>query len=181
MAGLFDFANQHETKAEPLREREAVRAAAESFHDIQTRQGDIERGKAIITEMLQQDQAAQYILYSAVGLIGLCTEDQAWTDAAKESLQRHYGDLEQMTIVLENHAANMEELKQKQAAYIDKARRRLKFIDNKAKDLISLISTSKFILDQMEEQPEYINENGNAITDAKNKNQENQVNPRPNL
>lgn len=88
--GLFDFAERNAGIQEPERERQAAAQAAETREDLKQRYEAIAEKKESILLQMEQGNAPQSILFSAVDLIGLCVSDPEWTDKAKEYLDKAY-------------------------------------------------------------------------------------------
>lgn len=79
--------------------------------------------KENIQRQLEEGNAPQYILYSAVQIIGLLTQDPEWSDNCKAQLDAVYADLAQQSFIFDNEtiaAARLEEMKEKYNAKLRK-------------------------------------------------------------
>lgn len=112
----------------PAAEREQMQLAAEIRTTQQERKQErahIDRLKASILAQLQQGNAPQYILYSALEAIGLLTNDAEWTQQGKQCLDNVYADLMQQSILTDNAAIAAARIEQMQATYNERLRRQL--------------------------------------------------------
>ena len=76
-------------------------------------------------QQLEQGNAPETILYTALRAIGLLTHDAEWTEAGKQTLDRVYADLAQQSFLTDNAAIAAHRLEQMQNDYNDKLRRQL--------------------------------------------------------
>ena len=121
---LEEYAAQH-PQQEPERARQSIQEAAKTYQDRQQERERIEQLKASIMRQLEQGNAPQYILYTAIKAIGLLTQDAAWTEAAQETLDSVYADLAQQSFLTDNAAIAAQRLETMQTDYNDKLRRQL--------------------------------------------------------
>ena len=121
---LEEYAAQH-PQQEPERERQSIQEAAKTYQDRQQERERIEQLKASIMRQLEQGNAPQYILYTAIKAIGLLTQDAAWTEAAQKTLDSVYADLAQQSFLTDNAAMAAQRLETMQTDYNDKLRRQL--------------------------------------------------------
>lgn len=121
---LEEYAAQH-PQQEPERERQSIQEAAKTYQDRQQERERIEQLKASIMRQLEQGNAPQYILYTAIKAIGLLTQDAAWTEAAQKTLDSVYADLAQQSFLTDNAAIAAQRLETMQTDYNDKLRRQL--------------------------------------------------------
>lgn len=121
---LEEYAAQH-PQQEPERERQSIQEAAKTYQDRRQERERIEQLKASIMRQLEQGNAPQYILYTAIKAIGLLTQDAAWTEAAQKTLDSVYADLAQQSFLTDNAAIAAQRLETMQTDYNDKLRRQL--------------------------------------------------------
>lgn len=91
---LAEYAAQH-PQQEPERERQAIDETARSYREQMQEREQVEGLKASILQQLEQGNAPETILYTALRAIGILTHDAAWTEAAKQTLDSVYADLAQ--------------------------------------------------------------------------------------
>lgn len=123
--GLFDYAQQNPDTQEPPQEAQAIRETAQAYRDRQDRQQDIDRLKESILQQLEQGNAPQLILYTALTAIGTATGDESFTEAATGHLDRVYGDLMQESFITDNAAIAAHRLDDMRAEYMDKLRQQV--------------------------------------------------------
>lgn len=121
---LAEYAAQN-PQPEPPQERQAVAHAARSYNDQIAERDQAERLKASIAQQLQEGEAPQYILYSALRAIGLLTHDAAWAEAQQKTLDGVYSDLAQQSLLTDNAAIAAARLDAMQTEYKEKLRRQL--------------------------------------------------------
>lgn len=123
--GLFEYAQQNPGTQEPPQEAAAIRETAQTYRDRQERQQDVDRLKTSIMQQLEQGNAPQLILYTAVKAIGTATSDPEFTETATGYLDRVYGDLMQESFLTDNAAVAAQRLEDQRAEYMAKLRRQL--------------------------------------------------------
>jgi uncharacterized protein YllA (UPF0747 family) len=122
--GLLEYAEQNPAQ-EPPQERQAAAVAARTYRERQEAQEQAEALKESIAQQLEQGNAPQYILYTAIKAIGLLTNDLEWTEEQQRRLDTVYADLAQQSFIIDNAAIAAERLDKMQQEYIDKMRRQL--------------------------------------------------------
>lgn len=122
---LAEYAAQH-PQQEPERERQAIAETARSYQDRQQEREQVEQLKASIAQQIQEGNAPQYILYTALQAIGILTHDEEWAQAGKQTLDSVYADLAQQSLLTDNAAIAAQRLDAMRAAYNEKLRRQLK-------------------------------------------------------
>ena len=123
--GLFDYAQQNPDIQEPQQEAQAIRETAQTVRAAQEMQQDIDRLKTSILQQLEQGNAPQLILYTALTAIGAATGDDEFTETATGYLDRVYGDLMQESFLTDNAAIAAQRLEDQRADYMAKLRRQL--------------------------------------------------------
>lgn len=121
---LDEYAVQNPMQ-EPQQEAQSIQDTAQIYRDRQERQQDISRLKDSITNQLEQGNAPQYILYTAIRAIGILTQDEQWAEAGKQFLDNVYADLAQGSFLVDNAAVAAYRLEDMKAAYNEKLRRQL--------------------------------------------------------
>lgn len=121
---LEEYAAQNPAQ-EPEKERQAITRTARSYEDRQQEAAEAQRLKESITNQLEQGNAPEYILYTAIKAIGLLTHDEEWAQAGERCLDSVYEDLAQQSFIVDNAAVAAQRLDSMQAAYNDKLRRQL--------------------------------------------------------
>ena len=112
----------------PAAEREQMHHAATMREQAQERrqeQAQIERLKASIIAQLEQGNAPQYILYTALEAIGTATHDEEFTKTGKQCLDKVYADLAQQSLLTDNAAIAAARIEEMQTSYNDRLRRQL--------------------------------------------------------
>ena len=121
---LEEYAAQH-PQQEPERERQAIEETARSDGEQMQERETVEGLKASILQQLEQGNAPETILYTALRAIGILTHDEQWTEAGKQTLDKVYADLAQQSFLTDNAAIAAQRLDTMQAEYNDKLRRQL--------------------------------------------------------
>lgn len=121
---LEEYAERNPAQ-EPERERQAIEETARSYEDRQQERAEVDRLKGSITNQLEQGNAPQYILYTAIQAIGILTHDEQWAEAGKQSLDNVYADLAQESFLVDNVAVAAHRLEEMKTAYNEKLRRQL--------------------------------------------------------
>ena len=115
---LEEFAAQHPTEEpeEGQREREALKRTIKERREIEE---TTQRYKDSIENQLQQGNAPQYILYTAIKCIGLLTDDDEWAEDQLSILDLIYDDLAQQCIDIDVAAVEAFRLKERQQKYLE--------------------------------------------------------------
>lgn len=121
---LEEYAAQH-PQQEPERERQAIAETARSYQDRQQERETVEQLKTSIAQQLQEGNAPETILYTALRAIGILTHDEAWTEAQQQALDSIYADLAQQSLLTDNAAIAAARLEAMQTQYNEKLRRQL--------------------------------------------------------
>ena len=112
----------------PEAEREQMQRTATMREQARERRQDqahIERLKQSILTQLEQGNAPQYILYTALEAIGTATQDDEFTEAGKKCLDNVYADLAQQSLLTDNAAIAAARIKEMHDNYNDRLRRQL--------------------------------------------------------
>lgn len=128
---LAQYAAENPQKM-PEIEREQMQQAAEEREQErrenrsrEQKQAQVNRLKEGITAQLEQGNAPQFILYSALEAIGILTNDEEWAEAGKRCLDKVYDGLAQQSLLTDNAAIEAQRIAQIQASYNDRLRRQL--------------------------------------------------------
>lgn len=100
---LKEYAAQH-PQQEPEREREQMRSTTEAIKDRQQEREQAERLKESILQQLEQGNAPESILYTAIKVIGLLSSDPGFAEAGQRCLDAVYADLAQQSLLVDNAA-----------------------------------------------------------------------------
>lgn len=130
--GLFDYNEQNPGAAELLDEID-IHETAQAMKDAQEAADRRERQaqataqlKASILRQLEQGNAPELILYTALQAIGESTDDAAWTEAATGYLDTVYKDLMQQSLFVDSVTAATERLQEKRRIFAEKQRAEIK-------------------------------------------------------
>lgn len=121
---LDEYAALH-PQTRPEREQAAMLDTANTIKDRRQERERAEQLKASMLKQLDQGNAPQSILYTAITAIGLLTHDEAWTEAAQGALDTVYADLAQQSLLIDEATIAAERLEQMQIEYNAKLRRQL--------------------------------------------------------
>lgn len=121
---LEDYAAQN-PQQEPERERQSARETARSYREQMQEREQVEGLKASILQQLEQGNAPETILYTALRAIGILTHDAEWTESGEKTLESVYADLAQQSLLTDNAAIAAQRLGTMQADYNEKLRRQL--------------------------------------------------------
>lgn len=118
---LSEYAAQH-PQEEPERERQQMQEIAATIKDRQQEREQAAQLKESILQQLEQGNAPEYILYTAIKAIGLLSNDPGFIEAGQRCLDSVYSDLAQQSLITDNEAIAAHRLEQMQSEYIRKAR-----------------------------------------------------------
>lgn len=121
---LAEYAAQH-PQEQPAQDRAAMAETAATMKDRQQERERAEQLKASMLTQLEQGNAPQSILYTAITAIGLLTHDEEWAAAAQSTLDKVYADLAQQSFLVDNATIAAQRLEQMQTDYNAKLRRQL--------------------------------------------------------
>ena len=152
--GLFDYAQQNPDIEAPQHEAQAIRDTAQTYRDQQERQEKLDQLKAGILQQLEQGDAPQFILYTALKAIGTATNDSNWTETATGYLNAVYSDLMQESFVDDNAAIAAKRLDAQRAEYVEKTRRKMATLQRETNKINGAIKALLDQLDAMENTPE---------------------------
>lgn len=119
MSGFFDV-EQREPEAY---NNSALIDAERKRQRIQEDREEAERLKQMIERQLSAGAEPYSVLCTALKVIGLLSDDPAFTERTAEKIGSVYSDLTQLSFVQDNAAVAADRLRQRHAEYIDKARR----------------------------------------------------------
>lgn len=92
---LADYAAAHPESQQPPQERQNVAETAATIRGREEAAQKIKGLKESIAQQIEQGRPAQAALYMAIGTIGICTNDTAWSDALQQKLDGMYWDIRQ--------------------------------------------------------------------------------------
>lgn len=120
---LKEYAAEHPAAALPA--DDPANAAARIFQDLQAEREQAEELKDSIAQQIQQGNAPEFILYTALNAIGLLTADEAWAAKCKAILNSIYSDLAQQSLLTDNAAIAAQRLEEMHRGYTNKTRAQL--------------------------------------------------------
>lgn len=123
--GLFEYAQQNPGTQEPPQEAQAIRDEAQAYQQREARREAVTRLKESILQQLEQGNAPQLILYTALKAIGEATGDPDFTETATEYLDIVYGDLMQESFLIDNAAVAAKRLEDQRNKYLEKLKKQL--------------------------------------------------------
>ena len=85
----------------------------------------VEELKRAIDRQVKEAIEPQYILLSALDLIGALTNNNSWSDKNKETIIARYGEIRQQSLLIDNATIDSEITAQAQAEYLEHLRKRL--------------------------------------------------------
>lgn len=114
---LEEYAKQNPPTENEQREFEE---AAKPLQEELARTRSVEDLKAGILSQIRQGDEPQYILYAALEVIGILSEDPIWAELGQSHLDYLYGDLRQRALFRDDVALVHERLEQQRADFLDK-------------------------------------------------------------
>lgn len=124
MAGLFDFAETAPAQScERVPDPDAQ--TREFYIDRQQEAARIDAAKESIAAQISEGTPPEYVLYSALQLIGLLTHDNTWSEDQRAKLDKVYEDLAQISLLADNEAIGRARLEEQKRVFSDKVLRRL--------------------------------------------------------
>lgn len=137
----------------PAAEREQMQHTAtmkEQERERRQERAQIDRLKASILAQLEQGNAPQYILYTALETIGLLSHDEEFTTTGKKCLDNIYADLAQQSLLTDNAAIAAARIEEMQNSYNDRLRRQLEKQLNGYHKIAKGLNDALAALDDME-------------------------------
>lgn len=122
---LSDFARENPVTLSPeeiQRAQEPARAYEQKYVEEQT----ILELKNSVLKQLQKGNPPQFILFTAVDLIGMLTRDEEWSNEANEILTGMYADLAQQSLFQSELTTAEERYTARQKVYNAKLEKQLK-------------------------------------------------------
>jgi IS30 family transposase len=110
---------------EPEQEREAMHQTSETIKDRQLEREQAAQLMQSIHTQLEQGNAPQTILYTAITTIGLLAHDKEWAESAQTSLDAIYTDIAQQSLLVSEATMATHRLSQMQEDYNAKLRMQL--------------------------------------------------------
>lgn len=150
--GFFEYADNNPAQEAPQEPQKAKRVTR-TYKEAQEQKEAAEGLKESIAQQLQQGNAPQFILYTAIKAIGLLTNDPEWQEAQAAILDGIYSDLMQQSFAVDNEAIAKQRLDQMQEAYNDKLRRQLLRSLNGYKQIEKGLNDALNALNTMERPP----------------------------
>lgn len=129
-------------------------APGRSYQDARQERETVDQIKASILAQLEQGNAPQDILYSALRVIGMLTQDNEWTEAGTAILERTYSDIAQRSLFAEDASLVLDRLETLRAEYVAKAKRQLTKYQRDTQNLSYHINRAMEALGALEGNPE---------------------------
>lgn len=122
---LEEYAAEH-PQQEPETERQSMAAVVQDYQTRQELIAEVTRLKTSIKQQIEEGNAPEYILYTALKVIGLLTNDMEWAKAGQDILDLVYSDLAQQSFLTDNAAIAADRQEKMRQEYSDKLKRQLK-------------------------------------------------------
>lgn len=119
--GLLEYADHNPGQAEP---EQARREIAETVRSVQD-QEKIQELKDSITRQISQGREPQYILYTAVRVIAMLTNDGEWEQQQRDALDGIYKGIAQESLFRDSRAAAADMREKHLSDYVQKTRRQI--------------------------------------------------------
>ena len=119
--GLFEYAQNNPGSIEPDQARQEIAETARSVRD----QEKIQELKASIADQISQGREPQYILYTAIRVIEMLTNDSEWARPLQETLDGLYSGIAQESLFWDSVTTAAARRQELLTSYADKTRRQL--------------------------------------------------------
>ena len=150
---LAEYAAQHPAAAPPA---DNATAAARSYREQQEEREKAELLKESIAQQLQQGNAPELVLYTAIKAIGLLSADEEWAAACNAILDSVYADLAQQSLLVDTAAAAAARLEKTKTTYTEKTRTQLQRSYNGCKRLSDALKEALQAIDDIAQQDEIL-------------------------
>lgn len=148
---LAEYAAQN-PQQEPEQERQTIAETARSYRDQMQERDQVESLKTRILQQLEQGNAPELILYTALQVIGILTHDAEWAEAGRQTLDSVYSDLAQQSLFMDNAAIAAQRLDTMQAEYNEKLRRQLQRNLNGCRRIEKALTEAMQAVDELDPQ-----------------------------
>lgn len=122
---LEEYARLHPCQ-ETSEQGNDLQQSAKSYRERKQERFEIDELKTGIISQLEQGNAPQFILYTAIHAIGLLTNDPEWEEAAAGHLDHVYGDLAQESLFNDRAAIAAKRLDDLSTQYRERLAKQLK-------------------------------------------------------
>lgn len=119
--GLFEYAQNNPDQVEPEQARQETAATVRSVQD----QEKLQELKTSIADQISQGREPQYILYTAIRVIEMLTNDSEWARPLQETLDGLYSGIAQESLFRDSIAAGEIRRQGLLNDYVEKTRRQL--------------------------------------------------------
>lgn len=119
--GLFEYAQNNPDQVEPEQARQETAATVRSFQNLEK----VQELKASIADQISQGREPQYILYTAIRVIEMLTNDSEWARPLQETLDGLYSGIAQESLFRDSIAAGETRRQGLLNDYVEKTRRQL--------------------------------------------------------
>ncbi len=121
---LEEYAERNQ-RPEPEQERRTMEETARTYTERRQELEAVEELKTSIMQQLEQGNAPELILLTAIRAIGILTHDEQWTNRGRQIIESVYNDLAQQSLLTDNAAIAAQRLERMQSDYNDKMRKRI--------------------------------------------------------
>lgn len=122
--GILEYAKLHPTQ-EPEQERQAAKETARSYREQLDAAEEAEDLKRSIAQQIEQGNAPELILYTAIRTIGVLTNDEDWAGEQRDRLNGIYADLAQQSLIIDNAALAAARLEEQKKGYVHRTQKQL--------------------------------------------------------
>lgn len=119
--GLFEYAQNNPDQVEPEQARQETAATVRSVQD----QEKLQELKTSIADQISQGREPQYILYTAIRVIEMLTNDSEWARPLQETLDGLYSGIAQESLFRDSIATGETRRQGLLNDYVEKTRRQL--------------------------------------------------------
>ena len=143
--GLFEYAQNNPDQVEPEQARQETAATVRSFQNLEK----VQELKASIADQISQGREPQYILYTAIRVIEMLTNDSEWAHPLQEELDRLYSGIAQESLFRDQTAAAIRSQQEHLTRYTQKKHRELNNSLTECRKLAIELETALRIIDNM--------------------------------
>jgi chaperonin cofactor prefoldin len=151
---LEEYAALHPTEKPEIMPE--IEEAAKTYRERQQEREEVEILKQSISRQLEQGNAPQYILYTAIKAIGILTNDARWTERGHNALNDVYEDLAQESFIVDNAAIAAQRLDDMEKKYNAKLKKQLQTQLNGYRKIEKAITEALKAVNELSPEEEYI-------------------------
>lgn len=143
--GLFEYAQNNPDQVEPEQARQETAATVRSFQNLEK----VQELKASIADQISQGREPQYILYTAIRVIEMLTNDSEWARPLQETLDGLYSGIAQESLFRDQTAAAIRTRQEHLTRYTQKKHRELNNSLTECRKLAIELEAALRIIDNM--------------------------------